>query len=83
MGAALTGPDPVLRPDYFLFNEAAGCFIVEVEDETMAKKLFNGIHYQILGKTQKDRSIIVNKLFKVSISQLERAWKRPMEEIFK
>ena len=66
----------------FLFNETAGCFIIEVENENVVKKLFQGIPYQILGKTQKQNNIKVDKLFKVSVSQLAQAWKKPMEEIF-
>ena len=66
----------------FLFNETAGCFITEVENEKIAQKLFQGIPYQILGKTQKQNNIKVEKLFEVSVSQLSKAWKKPMEEIF-
>ncbi len=65
-----------------LFNETAGCFIVEVENEKIAKDLFNNIPYQILGKTQKENNIKVDKLFEVSVAQLSKAWKKPMEEIF-
>jgi len=66
----------------FLFNETAGCFIVEVENETAVKKLFANVPYAILGKTQKQNNIKVSKLFEVSVDQLAKAWKKPMEEIF-
>src|SRR3990170_50333 len=37
-----------------VFAETAGCFIVELEDEISAEKLFKGIPYKILGKTIKE-----------------------------
>lgn len=65
-----------------LFNETPGCFVVEVENEKVAKKIFNNIPYQILGKTQTEKNIKVDKLFNVGIAQLAKAWKKPMEEVF-
>ncbi len=65
-----------------LFDETAGTFLVEVENETVAKKLFAGVPYAILGKTQKENNIKVEKLFEVSVGQLAKAWKKPMREIF-
>jgi len=73
-------------PDYFLFNETAGCFIVELKNEKIAQKLFKNIPYLILGKTQKEKIINVkhkNKvLFNVKIDELKRAWLKPMKKIF-
>jgi len=73
----------------YLFNETAGCFIVEVKNETTAKKLFNGVPYTILGKTSREagsrsarQKITVDNLFSVDMDQLAKAWKKPMEEIF-
>lgn len=82
VGASLTRPDPVTRPDQFLFNETAGCFIVEIESEQAAKELFRGIPYTILGKTQKEEKIVVDNLFSVDVAQLQKAWAKPMKEIF-
>lgn len=70
------------RCDLILFNETPGCFVLEVENENVAKKLFQGVPYQILGQTQQEKVISVDKLFEVTIDQLAKAWKRPMEEIF-
>lgn len=74
------------RPDMFLFNETAGCFVVEVKDEETADRLFEGSPYQVLGKTKKDRKIKVdqgkNALFTVSIDELKQAWQEPMRRIF-
>ena len=75
-----------LRLDYFLFNETAGCFIVELENEIGAKKLFRGVPYVILGQTQKENLITVknkNKiLFSAKLDELKKAWQKPMKKIF-
>ncbi|MDO8583507.1 MAG: AIR synthase-related protein [bacterium] len=75
-----------LRPDYFLFNETAGCFIVELENEKIAKKLFKNIPYKILGKTQKQKTITVSSkkkgLFQADLEDLKKSWIKPMEKIF-
>lgn len=71
-----------IPPDYFLFNETSGCFIVEVKDEKTAQALFKGIPYTILGKTQKQETINVENLFKIDILQLKESWSHPMKEIF-
>ncbi|MDO8639520.1 MAG: AIR synthase-related protein [bacterium] len=76
----------VKRPDYFLFNETSGCFVVEVENEKLAKQIFKGIPYKIIGETKKETSIIVKNnrktLFESSIEPLKNTWKKPMSEIF-
>lgn len=68
-----------------LFNETAGCFIVEVEDEQTAKELFEDIDYAILGKTENSKNLNVSnksKLFTVPIDTLKNVWQKPMKEIF-
>ncbi len=65
-----------------MFAETAGCFIVEVANETTAKKLFAGVPYKILGKTIKMEKITVEGLFSVNLERLERVWQEPMKEIF-
>ncbi|MEK7518170.1 MAG: AIR synthase-related protein [Patescibacteria group bacterium] len=76
----------VERPDYFLFNETSGCFIVEVRNEKIAKKLFKNIPYLILGKTKKEKLITVknkNKnLFGAGLDELKKACQEPMKKIF-
>lgn len=70
------------RPDHFLFNETAGTFIVEVENEQTAKLLFNTVPYTVLGKTQKEKSINAKNLFTANMDDLAKAWKEPMRELF-
>ncbi|MBI2027988.1 MAG: phosphoribosylformylglycinamidine synthase subunit PurL [Candidatus Levybacteria bacterium] len=75
-----------LRSDYFLFNETAGCFIVEVENEKVAKKIFKNIPYFIVGKTEKEKNITVKQkdktLFKERVEELRKVWQEPMTQIF-
>lgn len=71
------------RPDYFLFNETAGCFIVELENEKDAQKIFRNAPYEILGKTGKTQTISVKNLFTTELAQLKNTWKRPMKEVFR
>jgi phosphoribosylformylglycinamidine synthase subunit PurSL len=76
----------IIRADFALFNETAGTFVVEVENESVAKKLFSNIPYTILGKTQKECDLVVYNgkriVLESSVSSLKRAWKKPMEEYF-
>ena len=65
-----------------LLLESAGCFIVEVEDEATAKRLFKGVPRKILGKTTKEEKLVVDGLFSADVKQLQEAWSRPMKEIF-
>ena len=55
---------------------------MEVEDEKIAKSLFKGIPFKILGKTTSIEKIVVDGLFSVEMDRLEKVWKQPMREIF-
>ncbi len=73
------------RLDYFLFNETAGVFLVEVENEKIAKKIFKGIKFITLGKTQKEKKININfenKKISADLYDLKKAWQKPMKEMF-
>jgi len=73
-------------PERFLFNETAGTFVVEVEDDKTANKMFSGLPYIQLGKTTRDKKINVkvgsNDLFSVSTDELKQVWKKPLKTIF-
>ncbi len=75
-----------LRLDYALFNETAGCFVVEIEDEKTAHALFKNVPHSILGKTQREQKLDVlqekEKLFSTEVFLLKEAWQKPMKEIF-
>jgi len=74
------------RSDYILFNETAGCFVVEVESEKIAGEVFKNVPFTIIGKTQKQATLNVrnNKktLFNTSLEKLKAVWQKPMEEMF-
>lgn len=88
MGAEihLGGVHSATRPDYFLFNETAGCFIVEVENEKVAHTIFKGTPFVILGKTKRERTIAVHQgrklLFNADLSSLKKSWQEPMKKLF-
>ncbi|MDO8573557.1 MAG: AIR synthase-related protein [Candidatus Daviesbacteria bacterium] len=65
-----------------LFNETAGCFIIEMADEKIAENLFKNIPYQILGRTQEKQTINVKGLFSADVSDLKKSWQEPMRKVF-
>ncbi|MBP9716778.1 MAG: phosphoribosylformylglycinamidine synthase subunit PurL [Candidatus Levybacteria bacterium] len=84
MGVSLRLPKNK-REDYFLFNETAGAFLVEVENREIAKKLFKKVKYLILGETKKEKNIeVVNskKMFSANLSELKNSWQKPMRKLF-
>ena len=74
------------RPDFFLFNETAGTFIVEVESPEKAQELFGGVPHVVLGKTTSEKVFIVDnnneELFILGIDKLKDAWQEPMRTLF-
>ncbi len=86
IGATINIAKKTKRSDYFLFNETAGCFVVEVENEKIAKKLFAKVPYIIIGKTNKENNIRINQAAKnlcnLNLDRLKETWQRPMKEIF-
>ncbi len=74
------------RPDFILFNETTGTFLVEVKDKKTAKKLFSKIPHKIIGETCQEEIIEVKLgtkiLTKTPINKLKTAWQKPMKEIF-
>jgi len=85
MGVAIDLPANE-RADYSLFNETAGCFLVELADSDQVRELFKNIPYIILGCTTADANISVtqanNNLFNISTAKLFTAWQKPMQEVF-
>lgn len=69
-----------------VFNETAGCFVVEVQDEQTANELFGAIPHQIIGKTIVDKKLRVShgsqELPEIDIDVLKNKWKAPLEAVF-
>lgn len=74
------------RPDFLLFNETAGTFVVEVESPEKAEELFSNVPHAVIGKTTKDKKMKVKHngqdLFSSNVDDLKAAWKAPMQELF-
>ncbi len=74
------------RPDFYIFNETAGVFVVEVESPQRAKELFGDIPYTVIGRTKKDKTMSVKfngqDLFESDLESVKSAWKQPMQKIF-
>lgn len=74
------------REDYFLFNETAGCFVVELAEDKNPEEVFAGLPFQVLGSTKKKKEMKVEangrRLFETDTDSLKRAWQEPLEEIF-
>ncbi|AZK59674.1 phosphoribosylformylglycinamidine synthase subunit PurL [Candidatus Desulforudis audaxviator] len=85
-GVRLTLPSGV-RPDYFLFNETAGCFVVELATGWEPGEVFTGVPYLEIGETTADGAIAARiddeeELFAVPVAFLKRRWQKPMKEVF-
>lgn len=85
-GVQLELDERMKRPDMFLFNETAGIFIVEVQDEETAKRLFGSLPNMALGRTTQEKQFNVKvgdqDLFAVSTDELKHAWQEPLRRIF-
>ncbi|MBO8127960.1 MAG: phosphoribosylformylglycinamidine synthase subunit PurL [Peptococcaceae bacterium] len=84
-GAEITIPDNE-RPDFYLFNETPGCFLVEVDPAVQPEQLFKDVPAKIIGKVIKDPEIRIyhqgNQIADLKLDELLRAWQRPMKEVF-
>lgn len=74
------------RPDFIMFHETPATFLVEVENEKIAKILFAKIPHYIIGKTTKDKNVDIKQgsksIAKANVDELKKAWQKPMKEIF-
>jgi len=75
------------QAENFLFNETAGCFIVEVKNKKVASELFSNVPFKIIGKTSENNFIKVNQkgknLFAQDLDVLKKVWQAPMKKYFK
>ena len=74
------------RPDFFLFNETAGCFLVEMDSSTDFKTVFSDVPYIKIGNTTGQREISLfsgdNELFRIDLGLLIEPWKGLMQRVF-
>jgi phosphoribosylformylglycinamidine synthase len=82
-GAALHF-DGSVTPGNELFNETAGCFVVEVSSPEMASELFGSIPHRIIGQTTAEKRLTVQhgarQVVDTSVDELKAAWQHPMED---
>ncbi|HEY4963993.1 MAG TPA: AIR synthase-related protein [Candidatus Saccharimonadales bacterium] len=90
-GADIVVPNG-LNEKNFLFNETAGCLVVEVDSKSTAQQLFGDVPHEIIGITSSEKVITVRPSsfttgtvqshFSVYTDRLKAAWKQPMQEFF-
>ena len=86
LGAALD-LEPEENAGQFLFNETAGCFLLEIPPEIDPAQLFPEVPWRALGVTTATPSITLEqggqRLFDLELEQLKTAWQQPMKEVFR
>ncbi|RDV81305.1 phosphoribosylformylglycinamidine synthase subunit PurL [Ammonifex thiophilus] len=85
LGAEIVVPEGS-RPDFFLFNETAGCFVLELKPGASPEELFAGVPFLVLGRTL-GRPVIKARwgdklLFSVNLDVLRAAYQAPLKEVF-
>ncbi|MEW6193270.1 MAG: phosphoribosylformylglycinamidine synthase subunit PurL [Bacillota bacterium] len=84
-GAEISLPEKT-RPDFYLFNETAGCFVLELAPGTAPGVLFAGVPCQVLGRTVPEPELRFSHggrpLFTAPLERLRAAYRRPMKEVF-
>ncbi len=74
------GADITISDTDELFNETAGCFVLEVPDET-ALEQFAGVPHKVIGTTKADKTLSVQGHGDMSVDELLGAWQQPFEEL--
>lgn len=86
MGASLKIEEDT-KLDNFLFNETAGCFLAEIQNDFDPENIFGDVPYKVIGETTSDKFITALKsgevLFKLSLEEMKEAWQQPMKEVFR
>ncbi|MDZ4295747.1 MAG: AIR synthase-related protein [Patescibacteria group bacterium] len=76
------------RSDFLLFAEAAGCFLLEVDDAVWSVVAVALPSSRIIGQTVAAKAIVgyagdhSRQLFSLALSELKTAWQEPLREVF-
>jgi phosphoribosylformylglycinamidine synthase len=85
LGAALNVA-PGEKPEQFLFNETAGCFVAEIEAVAAAAEVFGDVPWAEIGTTIPEQKVAAcyegKELFGADLGELKAAWQKPMKEVF-
>ncbi len=72
------------KPEEFLFNETAGCFLIETEPGIDLSSQFS--FCRLIGSVQAEPEIIVQQgeqtVLKAQLADLKQAWQKPLKEVF-
>lgn len=73
------------RVDNAIFNETAGCILIEVENANVALEAFSGVPLAIIGFTTPEKSIRIHRyemaFDPIDVDELKQVWKKPMREL--
>lgn len=85
VGAEIDVPADV-TPAEFLFNETAGCFVIELADGADAGELFADVPCRKIGRVVSPRLFTAfynhRRLFSVPLADLGGSWQGPMKGVF-
>jgi len=74
------------RSDYALFNETAGCFLVEVTQKILDENIFVNMPHVVLGHTTPEKTISVihdhQQVCFIETQQLLNSWQQPLKKVF-
>ncbi|KKR50009.1 MAG: phosphoribosylformylglycinamidine synthase II, phosphoribosylformylglycinamidine synthase [Microgenomates group bacterium GW2011_GWC1_41_8] len=74
------------RPDFALFNETAGSFVIEVADEKEIEELFGPVPHAVIGRTVSERKLSITlgdqNVTTVDLDSVRKVWKRPFQELY-
>lgn len=76
------------NPANFLFNETAGCFVIEVKDVDRAEEAFQGVPHRMIGFTVEEEKLDVRvnrwqSLFNLDMNALKKVWQAPVQEMYR
>src|SRR5207244_277856 len=73
-------------PYKLLFNETAGCFVLEVDEMNLKQLLNKNQPIKIAGKTSRQQKIIIQNndqvLLDTDIELLRNYWQQPFKKVF-
>ncbi len=74
------------RPDFALFNETAGCFLVEVTQDVLDENIFVNMPHVVLGHTTLEKTISVihdhQQICFMETQRLLKSWQQPLKKVF-
>ncbi len=86
LGAEIDVAPLAARADCALFNETAGCFVVEVDEPAEAEKLFASVPHRVIGRTLAVPQLRLRsageELAVLPLADLVATWQAPLRVVF-